>query len=277
MAKKTKNSLKIIGREKEREILQKAMSLNRNLLIEGPVGVGKTFLIQELLGVMKRDFIRVDGDTRYTEQKLTGWFDPPMVLKKGYVESCFIDGPLAEAMKKGSVLFINELNRMPEAVQNILLPSMDEKKIVLPKIGTIQAKEGFCVLATQNPKEFTATHALSEALLDRFEMITIGYQTQEEEMQILMQEVPEISKANALRALDLVRATRTNASFKRGASVRAALAICNLIQAGIAFEDAVLIALPSRVELVSNEEKVEDVISEMLKQSIFTDTPQKKK
>lgn len=278
MAKKAKNNLKIIGRDKERDILEKAISLNRNLLIEGPVGVGKTFLIQELLGVLKRDFIRVDGDTRYTEQKLTGWFDPPMVLKKGYTADCFIDGPLSEAMKKGSILFINELNRMPEAVQNILLPAMDEKKIVLPKVGTIHAAAGFSVLATQNPKEFTATHALSEALLDRFEMITIGYQTQEEEIQILQQEIPEMAKAQANRALDLVRATRTNPSFKRGASVRAALAICNLIQAGIKFEDAVMIALPSRVELVSNEDKVEDVLADMLKQSIFSDPqPQKKK
>lgn len=277
MAKKAKNKIAIIGRAKESEVLKKTLSLHRNLLVEGPVGVGKTFLIQELLSDLGRNFSRVDGDTRYTEQKLTGWFDPPMVLKKGYVPSCFIDGPLVEAMKKGDVLFINELNRMPEAVQNILLPAMDEKKISIPKIGEVHAKEGFCVVATQNPKEFTATHALSEALLDRFEMMTLDYQTQEEELEILQQEVPEVPKATALRAVSLVRATRTNASIKRGASVRAAIAICKLITTGMEFEEAVALALPSRIELISNEESVEDVIDDMLKQSVFTPHDQKKK
>ncbi|NBT57792.1 AAA family ATPase [bacterium] len=104
---------KIVGRQKEFESLQKAIALNRNVLIEGPVGVGKTFLVREVLMALKRDFERVDGDTRYTESKLTGWFDPPLVLKKGYVSDCFIDGPLVSAMRKGRILFINELNRMP--------------------------------------------------------------------------------------------------------------------------------------------------------------------
>ncbi|NBU72831.1 MAG: MoxR family ATPase, partial [Bacteroidetes bacterium] len=167
---------KIVGRQKEFESLQKAIALNRNVLIEGPVGVGKTFLVREVLMALKRDFERVDGDTRYTESKLTGWFDPPLVLKKGYVSDCFIDGPLVSAMRKGRILFINELNRMPEAVQNILLPAMDERHISIPKLGRVDAKPGFLVIATQNPREFTATHAVSEALLDRFEMLQLPYQ-----------------------------------------------------------------------------------------------------
>src|SRR5687768_17223945 len=101
----------IVGREREIPQLEKALALGRNVLIEGPVGVGKTFLVQQLLKKMKRDTVRVDGDTRYTEQKLTGWFDPPLVLKKGYVAACFIDGPLVDAMRGGKILFVNELNR----------------------------------------------------------------------------------------------------------------------------------------------------------------------
>lgn len=158
------NKSKIIGREKEILELKKVIGLNRNILIEGPVGVGKTFLVQQILNDLKKKFERVDGDTRYTEQKLTGWFDPPIVLKKGYSKESFIEGPLVNAMKNGRILFINELNRMPEAVQNILLPAMDERRIAMPKLGELEAKLGFCVIATQNPREFTATHALSEAL-----------------------------------------------------------------------------------------------------------------
>ena len=82
---------KIIGRQIELEQLRRVIGLNRNVLIEGPVGVGKTFLVQQILNELKKKFERVDGDTRYTEQKLTGWFDPPVVLKKGYSKEAFIE------------------------------------------------------------------------------------------------------------------------------------------------------------------------------------------
>ncbi|NBY19060.1 MoxR family ATPase [bacterium] len=205
------NKTKIIGREKEVQQLKKVMGLHRNILIEGPVGVGKTFLVQQILTELQQKFERVDGDTRYTEQKLTGWFDPPIVLKKGYSKESFIEGPLVAAMHGGKVLFINELNRMPEAVQNILLPAMDERRISMPKMGELEAKGGFCVIATQNPREFTATHALSEALLDRFEMIRLDYQTRDEELSILKQEVSsKIKMENLERMVDLIRATRNH-------------------------------------------------------------------
>jgi len=268
---------KIIGRKQELGHIQKAIQLGRNLLIEGPVGVGKTFLVQELLKQMKKDFVRVDGDTRYTEQKLTGWFDPPLVLKKGYVASVFIDGPLMEAMRGGKILFVNELNRMPEAVQNILLPAMDERQIILPKLGEISAKKGFAVIATQNPREFTATHALSEALLDRFEMVSLPYQDRDEEISIVRQEVTKIDEALLERAVDLSRATRKHQAIKRGASVRAAIAICRLVEGGVDFAEAALMALPSRIEMISSEEDPRDVIRQLLSLTSFPEFEEKKK
>ena len=272
------NKFKIIGREIELNQLKKVIALHRNILIEGPVGVGKTFLVRQFLQELKKGFERVDGDTRYTEQKLTGWFDPPLVLKKGYTKESFLDGPLVGAMKNGKILFINELNRMPEAVQNILLPAMDERKISMPKLGSLQAKDGFCVVATQNPKEFTATHALSEALLDRFEMIRLGYQSKEEELAILKQEVSSKIKNSILeRMVDLIRATRNHMGIKRGASIRAAIAIAKLMEGGIDFESAALMALPSRLELVSSDEDPRDVILSLLALNEFPSLIEKKK
>ena len=47
-----------------------------------------------------------------------------LVLAKGYNEETFFAGPLVAAMRDGLVLFVNELNRMPESVQKVLLPAL---------------------------------------------------------------------------------------------------------------------------------------------------------
>ncbi|MBI1861486.1 MAG: MoxR family ATPase [Deltaproteobacteria bacterium] len=255
---------KVIGRKSELDRIERAILLGRNILLEGPVGVGKTFLVLEILRKMKRSFERVDGDTRYSEQKLTGWFDPPIVLKKGYIKEAFVDGPLSIAMKKGGVLFVNELNRMPEAVQNILLPAMDERLITIPKLGSAHAKEGFLVIATQNPREFTATHALSEALMDRFEMVRLDYQPRDEELEILSMAWPK-GTPHKEETLDLVRGTRQHPMIKRGASIRAAIAVGRLLQGGMDIETALLMALPGRIELVSSDEDAAQIIFSLFK------------
>lgn len=129
----------LVGRKREQAVIERCLGLGQHLLIEGPVGVGKTFLVTTLLHELGRRFHRVDGDSRFTEQKLTGWFDPPLVLERGYSRDCFVEGPLLAAMLEGAVLFINELNRMPEGVQNVLLPVLDEGELQVPKLGGFRA------------------------------------------------------------------------------------------------------------------------------------------
>lgn len=246
----------LVGRDHEIESLVHCVQTGKHVLLEGPVGVGKTFLVSAVASLLGKEVVRVDGDSRYTEQKLTGWFDPPTVLKKGYGKDSYFDGPLAKALRNGSILFINELNRMPEGVQNVLLPALDERRIEIPRIGTLRAAQGFTVIATQNPREFVATSHISEALLDRFELITLGYQNEADERDILKTATSFQAKANQELlewCLQLVRATRESVLFKRGASVRAGISLYDIAQSmGGKWEDflrAATLSLPTRVEL----------------------------
>ncbi len=261
-----------VGREAEVRKIQACLAAGRHLLLEGPVGSGKTHLALAVTGDAGVPVFRIDGDSRYSEQKLTGWFDPPLVVQKGFGFDSFLPGPLVQAMQSGGVLFINELNRLPEGVQNVLLPAIDERLIVIPRLGEIRAKDGFVVVATQNPKEFVATSHLSEAILDRFEWTQIGFQAENEEREIvahkleaLIQRRPNLSSSlqghhSDLRdaSVRLCRATRNHPKLKRGASVRGAIAVSELTLALLqvggktwqeAFVEAALLALPTRIEL----------------------------
>lgn len=262
MKKNSSPSKSIIGRESELLRLRACLRAGRNVLLEGPVGVGKTSLALEMTRELKSPVFRVDGDNRYSEQKLSGWFDPPSVIQKGYSQESFMPGPLVEAMRVGGVLFINELNRLPEGVQNVLLPAIDERLIQVPRLGEVRAEKGFLVIATQNPKEFVATSHLSEAVLDRFELIVLDYQSEEEEIGIvrqkLMQSGPSFSDSEKVSqaAVRLIRLTREHPRVRRGASVRAAQSVAEitreLLSSGLSLEEsfyqAALLALPTRIE-----------------------------
>ena len=146
---------------------------------------------------------------------------------------------------------------MPETVQNVLLPALDERLLMVPRVGTVEAAPGFLVIATQNPVEYVATGHLSEALRDRFEHVALDYQSAAEEAEIVTRETGSTDVLLVWRAVAIARATRVHARFKKGSSVRGAIALVaiagRLIAGGEAPEQAVrqaaISALTTRTDL----------------------------
>lgn len=230
------------------------------MLIEGPVGVGKTTIASAITNFLGRSFFRVDGDERYTSAKLVGWFDPPVVLKNGYTRDTFVPGPLVETMETGGVLFINEINRMPEATQNTLLPVMDEGTLHVPKLGTIKAKNGFRIIATQNPEASVGVTPLGEALRDRYIWLYLDYHTESEEKEIVHINTGVEDKEIVELAVAITRATRDYTDIRRGASVRGAIDITSLYtqlpgEGYDVWEQAAIMSLVPKIELHDDAQK----------------------
>ena len=260
------NMSSLIGRKKEQQIILASIALSRHLILEGPVGVGKTFLAQKTAAMSNKHLIRIDGSPLLSSQKLIGHFDPPMVMEHGYDKIYFLQGPLLRAMEEGCILFVNEINRLSIGIQNTLLGVLDEKMLFVPKLGTIKAKAGFCVIATQNPQALVGTKKLSEALLDRCERLTIDYQSFEEEMAILnsLHAKEDIRK----KALLLIRATRNHPNIHRGASIRAAQALLSIYQKIPDFSLCAQLALSTRIEWKQEGPKaLETLIAELEKKN----------
>ena len=269
----------MVGREQEMATARAALVGGRHLLLEGPVGSGKTTLALAVCRELGRATVRVDGDDRFSESRLAGWFDPPLVLGLGYCEEAFVSGPLLQAMREGRVLFLNELNRLPEAAQNLLLPALDEGVVQVPHLESVHAADGFQVVATQNPAEYVATGHLSEAIRDRFEHLELGYQSAAVEEEIVAAATGCRDPALVRVAVRLARATRVHPRLRRGASVRGAIAIVELAASvsessggsgsasgddGGALRRAAQAALTGRVELRDADAGFDEVLDELI-------------
>jgi len=264
----------LVGRTEAIARCLAALRAKKHLLIEGEVGVGKTTLAMAIASYFGRPLRRIDGDERYTSSKLVGWFDPPVVLKRGYIREAFVPGPLVETMESGGILFINEINRMPESTQNTLLPVMDEAMLHVPKLGTIRAAEGFQIIATQNPAASVGVTSLGEALRDRFVWIRLDYHSEQEEREIVRLNTGIDNETIINQAVTITRATRGHPDIRRGASVRGAIDLTLLYrQLGAlgynSWEHAAVMALVPKIELHDNvhlapEEVIRKIVKDVL-------------
>jgi len=246
----------------------------KHILIEGPVGVGKTTIASAIADFLGRSILRVDGDERYTSAKLVGWFDPPVVLQKGYTRDTFIPGPLVETMESGGVLFINEINRMPEATQNTLLPVMDEGRLHVPKLGTIHTKNGFRIIATQNPEASVGVTPLGEALRDRYVWLYLDYHSEAEEQEIVAINTGIRDEEIVNTSVAITRATRDFIDIRRGASVRGAIDTASLYselpgEGYRVWEQAAIMSLVPKIELHDNVQKSPSEVIKTIVKSVL--------
>jgi len=281
--KEIQQKFNIIGRTEELKKIVLARSVGKNILIEGEVGTGKTTIAKAVAAYFDSEFYRVDCSEETLPHNLIGYFDPPLVISKGYNENSYIYGSLPLAMLKGGCLFINEINRMPESTQNSLLTALDEKILDIPKLKRIEAKDGFFVVATQNPVAHVGVTVLGEALKDRFVWIKLDYQKPEEEVQIIKKEVKLDGESGHLIAnisQKITQQTRESTYIRRGSSIRGAIDLASLIsnsggnKSTKNWVDAAIMALYNKIEIEdgvtrSKSEIISDIVLAVLNESDF--------
>jgi MoxR-like ATPase len=138
-----------------------------------------------------------------------------------------MDGPLTTALRDGALLYIEEINRIPEETLNVLISVMSEGTLHVPRLGEIEAADGFCLVAAMNPFDAVGTARISSAVYDRVCRLAMGYQVAEEEMMIVAAQARAASAVAGpgfvMQATELVRATREHPDLRMGSSVRGAI------------------------------------------------------
>jgi MoxR-like ATPase len=205
-----------------------ALSLQRPILLEGEVGVGKTEVAKVLASVFGRKLIRLQCyEGIDTNQALYEWdYARQMLHIRALSERQIADGdavdklfgprfllerPLLEAVRAGdqAVLLIDEVDRADDEFEAFLLELLSDFQISIPEIGTIKAESPPLAVLTSN-----RTRELHDALKRRCLYHWIGYPPAEREVEIVLVREPGVSEAltrkvvaavNRLREMDLAK------------------------------------------------------------------------
>jgi len=198
------------------------LSLNRPVLLEGEVGVGKTEVAKVLADTLGRRLIRLQCyEGIDTNQALYEWdyarqmlyiraLSERQVAEDEAVDKVFgprflLERPLLDAVRAGdqAVLLIDEVDRADDEFEAFLLEVLSDFQISIPEIGTIKAERPPLVVLTSN-----RTRELHDALKRRCLYHWIGYPPPEREVEIVLVRAPGVSEALAGKVVAAVNRLR---------------------------------------------------------------------
>jgi len=138
------------------------------VFITGLSGNGKTLMVEQVCAELGRECIRVNISIETDETDLLGG---PTLVNGNVVNR---DGPVLQAMKRGAVLLIDEVDRGSNKLM-CLQGIMEGKPHYNKKSGEmVQPKDGFTIIATANTKGRGSdegkylSQILDDAFLERF-------------------------------------------------------------------------------------------------------------
>ncbi len=208
-----------------------ALSMGKNILLKGPTGAGKTKFAETLSHLFRQPMFSVNCSVDLDAESLMGFKTLAYEGDKQVID--FVPGPVTNAMKDGSFLYIDEINMAKPETLPLINGVLDYRRTITNPFTNeiITANEGFGVIAAINVG-YIGTVPLNEALKNRFIVIEVPY-IEGEQLKKLIQDTTSLTDERTIDLFvrlsgDLITAVEQGKLPEEAASIRALLDACDL-------------------------------------------------
>ena len=209
------------------------------VLLKGPTGCGKTRFVEYMAETLPRPSHNGAGGSLITvacHEDLTGSDLVGRYLIKGD-ETMWVDGPLTQAVKGGSICYLDEVVEARKDTIVLIHPLTDHRRILpIDKKGEIlEAHPDFLLVISYNPGYQSVLKDLKHSTRQRFVTIEFDYAPRDKEAQIIAHEsgVP-MERALSLATLgEKIRHLKAH-GLEEGVSTRLLVYAARLMNSGVA-------------------------------------------
>lgn len=214
----------------EIKVFEAAYGNQLPVLLKGPTGCGKTRFMEYMSWRLKRPLITVSCHDDLTASDLVGRY----LVTGG--ETVWIDGPLARAVRAGSICYLDEIVEARKDTTVVIHPLCDDRRVLpMEKLGELlQASAEFCMAISYNPGYQSVLKDLKQSTRQRFVALEFNYPSAELEQKIVAAETG-IDGQNAQQLVKFAHMTRNlkGNGLDEGASTRLLVHAAKLIVSGI--------------------------------------------